>query len=174
MNCYFPSIGLIEANTTKNFSIALNNYSFTASKQNITFVPYGIVHITPSSGPIAGGTRIDIKGAGFFETINARCRFGVPGYYYYTNAEFIDYNRIVCSSPEDFRVPVMGQLPFSVPFSIAFNDDAFNPWTETAHFFSFYENPEILAAIPNEGKTEKATEVSVFATIEHPFSLRNI
>jgi hypothetical protein len=68
----------------------------------------------------------------------------------------------------------MGQLPFSVPFSIAFNDDEFNPWTETAHFFSFYENPNIDYVFPTEGKTSAATEVNVFSSIEKPFSMRKI
>ena len=126
MNCVFNHIPLIENNKTMNFSVALNNHSFTSESVNQTFIPYGITHITPSSGPMQGGTRIEIKGAGFFESKKAKCRFGVPGYYYYTNAEFIDYNRMVCSSPEDFKVPIAGQLPFSVPFSIAFNDEDFS------------------------------------------------
>lgn len=126
MNCYFKKLPLIDANTTLNFSVALNNYSFTAENVNHTFVPYGITHMTPSSGPMQGGTRIEVKGSGFYESKGIKCRFGVPGYYYYTNAEFIDYNRLVCSSPEDFKIPIAGQLPFSVPFSIAFNDEEFS------------------------------------------------
>jgi hypothetical protein len=170
--CRFNRLPLLENNRTMNLSIALNNYSFTESNENTTFVPYGIMSISPSSGPIQGGSRVDIKGAGFNENSKGRCRFGVPGYYYYTNTEFIDYNRIVCNSPEDFKVPIAGQLPLTVPFSIAFNDDEFNPWTESTHVFSFYENPEILSILPIEGKTSRATEVSIFANPEKPFSMR--
>jgi hypothetical protein len=172
MICRFKKFPLIQTNNTLNFSAALNNYSFTEEKPELSFSAYGIYQISPSSGPITGGTRIEVRGAGFYESKKIRCRFGVPGYYYYTTAKFIDFNRIVCSSPEDFNVPIAGQLPFSVPFSIAFLDDEFNPWTESSHFFSFYDNFGIESITPIEGKTELATEVSVYSSEEMPFSMR--
>ena len=59
-----------------------------------------------------------MKGAGFFDSKNIRCRFGVPGWYGYTEGQYIDYNRIVCTSPVDFNVPSdSSKYPFSVPFS---------------------------------------------------------
>ena len=124
--CYFTRLPLIEKNHTLNVSIALNNYSFTQEVPSLNFTPYGIVSIEPSSGPISGGTEIIVKGAGFYESNNIRCSFGVRGYYQYTYAKFIDYNHIVCSSPENFVLPVAGQLPFSVPFSISMNDDLYS------------------------------------------------
>ena len=172
MNCYFPRLPLIESNVTMNFAVALNDYSFTEAKADLQFTPYGIIQIDPSSGPMAGNTRISVKGSGFFKAEKIRCRFGVPGYYYYTEAELIDYNTIVCNSPEDFRVPIAGQLPFSVPFSISFNDDEFHPWTETSHFFSFYDNYELESLTPLEGSTKSTTEVKIFASAEKPFSMR--
>lgn len=70
-------------------------------------------------------------------------------------------------SPEDFKLPPNGQLPFSVPFSVAFNDDDFEPWTETSHFFSFYESPELVLVTPNEGKTDTVTPVIIKAGTEN-------
>lgn len=174
MNCYFNRLPLLSAgNSTMNLSVALNNYSFTEETAKLSFTPYGIIQISPSSGPIIGNTRIEIRGAGFFDSKKIRCRFGVPGYYFYTQAEYINSNLIVCNSPEDFKVPIAGQLPFSVPLSIAFNDDEFQPWTESGHFFSFYEEYKIVGLTPLEGSTKTTTEIKVFASEEKPFSLRN-
>lgn len=172
MNCYFNRLPLLSAgNSTMNLSVALNNYSFTEETAKLSFTPYGIIQISPSSGPIIGNTRIEIRGAGFFDSKKIRCRFGVPGYYFYTQAEYINSNLIVCNSPEDFKVPIAGQLPFSVPLSIAFNDDEFQPWTESGHFFSFYEEYKIVGLTPLEGSTKTTTEIKVFASEEKPFSL---
>lgn len=126
MDCFIPNMPLLERNQTLNMSLALNNYSFTEEHKHLNFTPYGVSSISPSSGPIEGGTRIEVKGAGFFDSKNIRCRFGVPGWYGYTTGKFIDYNKIICPSPLEFTVPEGGKLPFSVPFSIAFNDDEFS------------------------------------------------
>ena len=124
--CFFYHLPLIGRNQTLNFSVALNNYSFTPEVSSMNFTPYGIISIEPSSGPISGGTEILVKGAGFHDSANIRCSFGVRGYYQYTFAKYIDYNHIVCSSPEKFVLPLAGQLPFSVPFSLAMNDDLYS------------------------------------------------
>ncbi len=125
VNCEFDNIPLIPVNKTLNFSYALNNYSFTEESIEHYFIPYGISKINPSSGPVKGGSRIEVHGAGFFFTKAARCRFGVPGYFYYTEAEIINYDLLICSSPLNYVVPIVAEVPFSVPFSIAFSEDEF-------------------------------------------------
>jgi len=170
MYCFFNRLPLIERNQSLNFSVALNNYSFTPESYALNFTPYGIISIEPSSGPIIGGTEILVRGAGFTNTKNIRCKFGVLGYYQYTFGKYIDCNHIVCSSPENFVLPSPGQLPFSVPFSIALNDDDFNPWTDSTHFYTFYENPNLNSVSPAQGKTSESTEVAVTATIDKPFA----
>lgn len=126
IECNVKSMPLLVSNNTMNFSIGLNNYSFIQETSNFNFTPYGISVISPSSGPFEGNTRIEVKGSGFFESENIKCRFGVPGWYGYTTGQFIDSNRIYCNSPQEFTLPAGAQLPFSVPFSIAFNDDEFS------------------------------------------------
>jgi hypothetical protein len=126
MHCYFNKIPLIEEGRYMNFSLALNDYSFTQDNANLTYVPYGVINVRPSSAPIVPGTRLRIRGKGFYPTKNIRCRFGVDGYYFYTNAHYISYEEILCSTPENYQVPLGAQLPFSVPFSVAFNDDEFS------------------------------------------------
>jgi hypothetical protein len=126
MNCYFNKIPLIEQGYYLNFTLALNDYSFTPDNYNLTYIPYGVVNVRPSSAPIVPGTRLRVKGKGFYPSKNIRCRFGVNGYYFYTNAHYISYEEILCSTPENYQTPLGAQLPFSVPFSIAFNDDEFS------------------------------------------------
>lgn len=82
--------------------------------------------MNPSSGPIDGSTNIIVKGSGFFDSQFARCRFGVEGFYAETAAQYIDQNTIVCPSPSNYQVPKGGQLPFSVPFSVAFIEDEYS------------------------------------------------
>lgn len=126
IECEFNDLPLLKTNKPLNFTVALNSYSFTPESANFTFTPYGITLVSPSSGPKEGGTRIEVKGAGFYDSKNIRCRFGVPGWYGYTAGQYIDYNRIVCSSPVNFALPEGSGYPFSVPLSIAFNDDEFS------------------------------------------------
>ena len=126
IKCLFPQILLNDRNSTMMFSMAMNNYSFTEEWKTLNYTPYGIVSMNPSSGPIDSITNIVVKGAGFFDSMYARCRFGVEGYYSVTTAKFIDSNTIVCSTPGEYAIPTAGQTPFSVPFSIAFIEDEFS------------------------------------------------
>jgi len=126
INCIFPKLLLNERNQTMNFTMAMNNYSFIPEDKNLNFTPYGIISISPSSGPIQGYTNIVVKGSGFFESSIGRCRFGVEGYYSETSIQFIDSTTLVCPSPNDYKLPSAGQLPFSVPFSIALLEDEFS------------------------------------------------
>lgn len=128
LDCEFERIPLIPYNKTLNFSFALNDYSYTEESVELSYIPYGVSKISPSSGPIKGGTRIEVSGAGFFENEKIRCRFGVPGYFFYTEAEVINYNLLICSSPLDYKIPNIGELPFAVPFSIAFGEDDFSKY----------------------------------------------
>lgn len=47
-----------------------------------------------------------------------------------------------------------------------------DPWTETSHTFSIYENPKINNVDPKECKTSQIVEVNVWADPEKPFSQR--
>lgn len=142
IECTLNKMPILDFNQTLNFTVALNNYSFIEEQKSLNFTPYGVSLISPSSGPIEGGTRIEVRGAGFFESKNIRCRFGVPGWYGYTEGQFIDYNRVICTSPIDFKLPEGGKLPFSVPFSIALNEDEFSKCLIIILFYLF--NTQIL------------------------------
>lgn len=135
LDCEFEHVPLIPANKTLNFSFALNDYSYTEERNDLTYIPYGVSKIAPSSGPIKGGSRIEVFGAGFFDHNKIRCRFGTQGYFFYTEAEVINYNLLICSSPLDYQIPNVGELPFAVPFSIAFGEDEFSKFKKIFIYF---------------------------------------
>ena len=145
--------------------VALNGVSFTKKDTKLTINTYSIEEISPVSGPIETGTIIVVKGSGFTQNDNIRCRFGVPGYFSYTEGTFISYNKITCPSPKDFNIPEGGVLPFTVPFSVAFNDDEFNPWTSTSHMFTFYPTPDVVVVNPKEVNTTSITPIHLKADV---------
>ena len=64
----------------------------------------------------------------------------------------------------------------SVLFIVIFNYFSYilllDPWTETTHFFTLYDNPKIVTVHPLEGKTNDVTEIELRADIKKPFSMR--
>ena len=178
MTCTFDKIPALrnkkksKQNETEGFplEVSLNNYSFVESENKARYSAYSINHITPSSGPISGGTRILVHGSGFNKTDNMKCRFGTPSWYSMTEAEFIDSNTISCVSPSSFIIPEQGYLPFNVPFSVALAEDDYKPWTETSHTFSFYPNPVLINSEPKEGKASETHLITIEASPDAIYS----
>ena len=106
-----------------------------------------------------------ITGKGFSEDIadRARCRFGVEENYAIVEAEVLDYTKLMCHSPENFKLPASTDETISVPIGIAFNDDDFKPWTEDLHRFHFYQQPWIERADPDEVEIGSASEIYLIA-----------
>lgn len=57
-------------------------------------------------------------------------------------------------------------------FVILIDKKIIDPWTDTSHYFTFYENPEITQIYPTEGKTSVTTEVFISSSKKNPFSTR--
>lgn len=55
-----------------------------------------------------------------------------------------------CTSPAADELINPRMWPFDVPFSVALNQDQFDPWTETPHKFRYFENPYIESIDPIE------------------------
>lgn len=70
---------------------------------------------------------------------------------------------MVCRAPQDFTLKDAQKFPLDVPFSIAFSNDEFDPWTDTSHKFRFYENPIVAKSEPFEVEVGTISEVLVFA-----------
>ena len=112
-----------------------------------------------------------ITGKGFSEDIaeRARCRFGVESDYAIVDAEVIDFTKLVCRSPQGFKLPIGSDETISVPIGIAFNDEEFKPWTQDLHRFRFYTQPTIVVADPDEVEIGKMAEIFVFTDEESKF-----
>ena len=177
MRCHFDSLPVEQVEFTEKedgqkvksgnpIQIALNGVTFTKKNPKLSINTYSIQEVTPVSGPIESGTTLVVKGSGFTKSENIRCRFGVSGHFSYTQGTFIDYNKITCPSPKGFEIPEGGSLPFTVPFSIAFNDDDFNPWTQSSHVFTFYKTPDVAIITPKEVNTTAIEPVYLKADTE--------
>ena len=177
MKCYFDNLPVEQVEYTEKedgqkvksgnpIQIALNGVTYTKKNPLLSINTYSIKEISPVSGPIESGTTIVVKGSGFTKSENIRCRFGVPGHFAYTEGTFLDYNKITCPSPKGFEIPDGGALPFTVPFSIAFNDDEFNPWTQSSHVFTFYKTPDVVIITPKEVNTTSIEPVYLKADSE--------
>jgi hypothetical protein len=146
-------------------SVALNSYSWPKKVTPLTYIPYGVTNVSPSSGPYTGYTEILVTGKGFTNEIaeNAKCRFGIDSNNIVVEAEVMDYTKLICKSPPDFKLPNGADEFLSVPFGIAFNKEELQPWTEDLHRFRFYTQPKIAEANPDEIQIPKMAEIFVTA-----------
>ena len=62
-------------------SVALNSYSW--AKSDFSFLPYGIIDMYPTSGPVGENTNVIVVGKGFTNELSesARCKFGTDDNY---------------------------------------------------------------------------------------------
>lgn len=147
-------------------SLALNSYSWVGGKSGeVLYRPYGILQVTPSSGPYDGYTDVVISGKGFAADFasKGRCRFGIEANYAIVNAEVLDYSKLICRSPEEFNLPEGADNMLSVPIGIAFGDEEFKPWTLGTNRYRFYQQPGVESAYPEEVRIGKFTEIYLYA-----------
>ena len=166
IKCIVEDMALVDEGEGLIVSLALNSYSWVGGREgDILYRPYGILAVQPSSGPYEGFTDISITGRGFNSDYadKARCRFGVEANYVITDAEVLDYTKMICRSPEEFALPEGADEFFSVPFGIAFGDEEFKPWTLSTHRYRFYNQPKIEYAMPEEIRIGKFAEIYVYA-----------
>ena len=163
IKCVVDDLALVDEGFSLPASVALNSYSWANSNQ--TFVPYGVNAIYPNSGPYLGGTDVLIVGKGFTDDLQskAKCRFGIQADFAIVDAEILAYDKIMCRSPPEFKLPPNSDQTLSVPVSIAFLEEELEPWTESIHRYRFYGLPIIIRADPDEVEVGKMAEVFVFA-----------
>lgn len=96
---------------------------------------------------------------------NARCRFGKEGHYTIIDGTVLDNEHMFCHLP-------VGAIPFpsggrpegvQVPFSIAFQDEQFYPYTGGNWTFRLYQQPNIISAEPSVVQAGKTTKIFVKA-----------
>ena len=147
---------------------ALNSYSWSVADEesevgDTFYVPYSVSSIYPMSGPSTGGTDVIITGRGFMEgeNENPRCRFGTPANYVIVEADILSYNRMVCRTPEGVVAQKPAIWPADVPFAVALNSDAYEPWPQRSHKFRFYRQPQISRVMPEKVAVGNMQEVLV-------------
>lgn len=163
LECEISELPLTGSENAYPAQISLNNASWTEVSSGAQYNPYGIHHITPNSGPIDGGTEITVYGSGFKNGGSPQCRFGVPGDYAIVSGKVLSHDKMVCNSPAGYNVPKQASLPFSVPFSISFNKEEYDPWTQSAHRFRFYDQPYISGCTPTQAEVGESKSVQVFS-----------
>ena len=185
--CHVPPIDQI--NRTYKGEIALNGQTFVEAKSGADFIPYGIYRIEPNSGNLNYPTQITVYGEGFQKDGKPQCKFGVSGNYAIVEGKVISPQRMVCNAPSKYDVPPYASLPLSVPFSISFFEEKYDPWahydlqkeegvkgikfeswTESGHKYRFYSNPQLQSLKPTEGRVRDITDVFVFADPKHTFT----
>jgi hypothetical protein len=165
IKCVVDEMDLVNEGEEHTASVALNSYSWPKKVTPLTYIPYGVTNVSPSSGPYTGYTEILVTGKGFTNEIaeNAKCRFGIDSNNIVVEAEVMDYTKLICKSPPDFKLPNGADEFLSVPFGIAFNKEELQPWTEDLHRFRFYTQPKIVEANPDEINIPKMAEIFVTA-----------
>ena len=145
-------------------SLALNSYSWAPS--DFSFQPYGISNLYPSAGPISENTNIMVTGKGFDNEMKAfaRCKFGTDDNYVVVEAQVLDNEHLICKSPpEGISLPDDADEAISMPFSVAFQEDIYYPYTEGPQKFRLYRHPALVDVYPTETQVGKLTEVYVYA-----------
>lgn len=131
---------LVDEGQSLPVSLSLNSYSWAPS--DFSFQPYGIYNLYPSSGPISENTNILVSGKGFKnpEKDMARCKFGTDENYVIVEAQVLDDENMICKSPsEQITLPDYADEQISLPFSIAFQEDIYQPFTEGPQKFRLYK-----------------------------------
>jgi hypothetical protein len=134
--------------------------------------PYGITSLYPDMGPIGQNTNILVTGKGFNNELreNARCKFGTEENYLIVEAQVLDNEHLICKSPtESVVLPERADEAISVPFSIAFQEDMYYPYTNGPQKFRMYRQPVLVAVEPDEIHVGHLTEVYVYASEQAPF-----
>lgn len=147
---------LVEQGESLTVSLALNSYSWAESE--FSFKPYGIFGLYPSSGPISENTNILVTGKGFDNEFkeNARCKFGTDDNYAVVEAQVLDNENLICKSPsEQISLPDEADEAISVPFSVAFQEDIYYPYTEGPQKFRLYKHPVLTDITPTEAEVGK-------------------
>lgn len=164
---------LVDEGQSLPVTVALNSYSWAPS--DYSFQPYGVYNIYPTAGPLFDNTNINVIGKGFNNELQheARCKFGTDENYQIVQAQVLDDENLICKSPSDsLMLPDSANSEISLPFSIAFQDDIYFPYTYGTQKFRLYKQPETLSADPNEGSVSSLTEVYVNADTSSGFSQR--
>lgn len=167
----FDSLGRAQATlavpTTEALTLRLRaqiESSFGDTLVRITedeLVPLFIESVSPSTGPPAGGTLVNIRGTGFEEPI--RVNFGdLPGIVQSSSS-----TRILASTPA-ITLPAGQTSTVGVTVMVNVNDPVDTPATDSlGNAFTYarggqVETPTLVSLSPTSGPNEGGTQVTIF------------
>ena len=113
--------------------------------------------ISPSKGPIEGGTLVTLRGSNFGSSFPQRCRFGRLS----SRAIYINNTAISCITP---RSDVHAS---AVNVSVTRNGGEYE---DDVLQFEFYVQPTITSMLPREGLATATTEVTIIGQGFHPLT----
>ena len=145
--CMVPTRG----SGTASVSVSNDGTTFEASGMNLEFVGAGgVLSVSPSYGPMAGGSQVTVKGAQM-GTLNGtvQCKFGVHAVW----ARVTEQNNVVCSVPKtdlagDVQV-ILVHMGTTVPGSVVYR---------------YLADAEVWSILPSVGQMMGQTPVSVIGT----------
>lgn len=150
MECLAPPVKMEDANKTISLQFSYNGIEYSDSAVNFLYYrQLMITRITPTTGPLEGGTVVDVFGSDFIESSLLMCRFGLLAT---APASFINASYIQCISPPS--------QPGQVTISVANNGIDFGPALEGASF-SYTPRPVISNIQPQLGSTRGNTSVEM-------------
>lgn len=157
-------VPLVDEGQSLALGVALNSFSWLPG--DFSYSPYGITDLYPSSGPVSENTNILVSGKGFENEMKelARCKFGTDDNYVIVEGQVLDNEHMICKSPaEQIELPDYADEVISLPFSIAFQEDIYYPYTEGPQKFRLYKHPVLTDITPEGANIGKLTEVYVTA-----------
>ena len=142
--------------------VALNAQQFVGNASRETgftyYVPSVVSEVSPTSGPRAGGTLVNVSGVGFADGSHYICAFGaqlVPSSFAYSeNAGLGGAAVISCYSP---AVAEVSGTPVALEVSLNAQQ-----YTVEAHGFRYHGVPVVSGFSPSSGPAAGATVVVVY------------
>ena len=132
--------------------ITTNGVDFTSNGIQFEYeVQAAVFSVSPSFGPITGGTRVVISGIGFSRTSMLQCRFGEEGML--VVATWVTSTVVECVTPAVISVQV-------VPIEITSNKVDFTVSSDNA-MFSYMPPVRVINFSPSSGPSRGGTVVTV-------------
>ena len=156
----------VPANATSlvSLEISLNAQDYTRNRANFTYyAPPAVLGLSPSSGPLAGGTRVLVLGANLTGGSDYRCAFGTRSLQHspignsttapvFAEAENLTATTLVCTTPAHLAPPR------SLDVAVTLNGQQYSARTAP---FSVHAPVDVLAFSPASGPRLGATEVTL-------------
>jgi hypothetical protein len=155
--------------------ISLNAQDYTRNGAKFTYyAPPAVLELSPSSGPLAGGTRVLVLGANLTGGSDYRCAFGTRSLQrspvgnsttapVFAEAETLSATMLVCTTPPHLAPPR------SLDVAVTLNGQQYSARTAP---FSVHAPVDVLALSPASGPRLGATEVTLRESGRGIFEIR--